>query len=131
MPPGTYTVKLVAGGQELTQPLSVLKDPNATASDADVLAQTSTLADMRKDLESVADMVNSIELVRKQLADLNTTLQGGANAGAVTGGRPLEGSSPSDQLIREVYGPGAGHDAMAVEARLQDHVSGRRRGRVR
>src|SRR5258705_10544403 len=30
VPPGIYTVKLVANGQELAQPLTVLKDPNTT-----------------------------------------------------------------------------------------------------
>ena len=125
MPPGTYTVKLVAGGQELTQPLTVRKDPNAAASDADILAQTATLADMRKDLESVADMVNSIELVRRQLADLNVTLQGSANAGAVKpAADALEKKllAVEDQLIQRRY-TGSGQDTTRWPSRLVSKIT--------
>ena len=34
VPPGTYTVKLTVDGQEFSQPLTVLKDPNAGGNDA-------------------------------------------------------------------------------------------------
>lgn len=70
MPPGTYTVKLTVEGQEFSQPLTVLKDPNAGGSDADVQKQTAMLSDLRKDLESAADMVNQIEIIRAQLNNL-------------------------------------------------------------
>ena len=77
VPPGTYTVKLsVDGGQEFSQPLTVLKDPNAGGSDADIQKQTAMLFDLRKDLETAADMVNQIESVRAQLEDLKLLLRG-------------------------------------------------------
>ena len=82
-PPGTYTVKLIAGGQELTQPLTVRKDPNSGGSDADIQTQTATLRDLQKDLETVADMVNTIEVVRSQLINLIRLTQGGRDAAAV------------------------------------------------
>ena len=69
-PPGTYTVKVLAGGQESTQPLIVRKDPNAGGSDADIQAQTAMLRDLRKDFETACGMVNTIEVVRGQLANL-------------------------------------------------------------
>ncbi len=42
MPPGTYTVKLVVDGKDVSQPqkLVVRKDPNTTGSEADIQAQT-------------------------------------------------------------------------------------------
>jgi len=70
MPPGTYTVKLTVDGHEFSQPLTVLKDPNAGGSDADIQKQTAMLSDLRKDLESAADMVNQIEIIRAQLNNL-------------------------------------------------------------
>ncbi len=70
MPPGTYTVKLTVDGQEYSQPLTVLIDPNAGGSDADIQKQTAMLIDLRKDLESAADMTNQIEIIRAQLNDL-------------------------------------------------------------
>ena len=71
MPPGTYTVKLMVDGQEAgSQSLTVLKDPNDGTSEADINRQTAMLLDLRKDLESAADMVNQIETMRAQLIKL-------------------------------------------------------------
>ncbi len=70
-PPGTYTVKISAGGRELTQPLTVRKDPNSGGTEEDIEAQMRVLFDLRKDLNSAADMVNRIELVRSQIEDLS------------------------------------------------------------
>src|SRR6185503_3320452 len=69
MPPGTYTAKLIVDGQEVgSQSLKVLKDPNDGATEADIQKQTAMLVDLRKDLESAADIVNQIEPMRAQLA---------------------------------------------------------------
>ena len=76
-PPGTYTVKLTVGGQELTQPLTVKKDPSSSGSEADILMQTEMLFELRKDLDSVAGMVNAVETVRRQLDDLSALLKDG------------------------------------------------------
>jgi hypothetical protein len=71
MPPGTYTVKLLVDGQEVgSQPLKVLKDPNAGTTEADVQKQTAMLLDLRKDLEAAADIINQIEPMRAQLNKL-------------------------------------------------------------
>ncbi|MFQ5704327.1 MAG: sialidase [Gemmatimonadales bacterium] len=73
-PPGTYTVTLAIGGQEYTQQLNVLKDPNSEGSDADIAAQTATVTALREDANSAAQMVNRIELVRRQLYDLTAVI---------------------------------------------------------
>jgi len=69
-PPGPYTVKLSAGGRELTQPLAVRKDPNSGGSEAEIDAQMRLLFDLRKDLNDAADSVNKVELVRSQIEGL-------------------------------------------------------------
>jgi hypothetical protein len=66
-PPGTYTVKLSAGGQEFTQPLEVRKDPNSGGVEDDIAAQTRVLLAMRNDLNTAADAVHRIESARVQL----------------------------------------------------------------
>jgi photosystem II stability/assembly factor-like uncharacterized protein len=66
-PPGNYTIKLLVDGQVLSAPLIVKKDPNSAGSEADIAAQIAMLQDVRKDLESGAEMVNKIESVRSQL----------------------------------------------------------------
>jgi len=69
MPPGTYTAKLIVDGQEVgSQSLKVLKDPNDGTTEADIQKQTAMLVDLRKDLESAADIVNQIEPMRAQVA---------------------------------------------------------------
>ncbi len=71
VPPGSYTVKLTVDGQEVgSQSLTVLKDPNDGTTEADIQKQTAMLFDLRKDLESAADVVNQIETMRAQLIKL-------------------------------------------------------------
>ncbi len=70
VPPGTYTVKLTIDGQEFSQPLTVLRDPGAGGSDADIQKQTAMLTELRRDIETAADMVNQIETIRGQLIGL-------------------------------------------------------------
>jgi len=75
VPPGTYTVKLSAGGQELTTPLVVLKDPNSGGSEAGIRAQTELLKEIAARVNESVDMVNRLETVRAQLASLRSTLR--------------------------------------------------------
>jgi photosystem II stability/assembly factor-like uncharacterized protein len=80
MPPGTSTVKLSAGGGELSQTLTVLKDPGSSGTAADIQSQFEMLSDLRKDLESATDAVNQIEAIRAQLYSLTAFLQGDSRA---------------------------------------------------
>ena len=74
-PPGTYTVTLVVGGREYEQELNVLKDPHSEGTEADIGAQTATVRALREDANSAAEMVNRIELIRRQLYDLKAVVQ--------------------------------------------------------
>jgi len=69
-PPGTYTVKLTAGGREFTQPLTVIKDPHSTGTDADIRAQFSLLQSIRDEMLAAGEMVNTVERLRQQIEDL-------------------------------------------------------------
>ncbi len=68
--PGTYTVKLAVDGQEFTQTLEVRKDPSSASSLADIKAQEKMLLALRDDLNTVTDMINQTEWMRKQISDL-------------------------------------------------------------
>jgi len=74
MPPGTYTVKLSAGGQDLTQPLVVRKDPNSGGSEEEIRVQDSLLVDLQSDFVATVGLINQIELVRSQLVTLRSVL---------------------------------------------------------
>ena len=78
MPPGTYTVKLSAAGVGVrVSRLMVIKDPNSEGTEADINTQMAMLFELRKDLESAADMVNQIELIRSQLGTITALLNTG------------------------------------------------------
>jgi hypothetical protein len=62
----------------------VRKDPHSEGSQADIEAQIAMLMDIRSDLETVADMVNQIELIRRQIYDLDAVLEGDTNLRPVT-----------------------------------------------
>jgi hypothetical protein len=76
-PPGTYTVKLASGGRELTQPLTVRKDPNTAGTEADIDAQTRVLFELRRDLNTAVGLVNQAEIVRSQLEGLSRIVDDG------------------------------------------------------
>jgi hypothetical protein len=81
--PGPYTVKLKVGEQELTQDLVVIKDPNSTGTEADIQAQTGMTLELRDDLNTVFDMIDQIEWIRKQIYDLDAILDGNEDAKAI------------------------------------------------
>jgi len=80
--PGNYTVKLSVGNQERSQPLIVKKDPNSDGTESTIASQMEVLRDLRKDLDSGAEMVNQIEFLRAQLYQLSVAVSGDANGAA-------------------------------------------------
>ena len=69
--PGRYTVKLTVDGQSFTQPIEILKDPKIAASVADLDLSVKLQLRLRDDISAAADMVNAIEVMRKQLEDVS------------------------------------------------------------
>jgi photosystem II stability/assembly factor-like uncharacterized protein len=65
--PGHYAVRLTANGVTTTQPLEILKDKEITSSPADLLASTQTQIRIRDDMNTAVDLVNRIEVMRKQI----------------------------------------------------------------
>jgi photosystem II stability/assembly factor-like uncharacterized protein len=71
-PPGTYMVTLEVGGQSYSRELTVLKDPNSDGTMADIMQQTAMAEDIQQDIVTASEMVNRIELIRRQLVDLQS-----------------------------------------------------------
>jgi photosystem II stability/assembly factor-like uncharacterized protein len=74
--PGTYTVRLSVGGQTMTQPVQVLKDPASSGSLEDIRAQGALVHTLATHIDSTADMINTVEAVRGQVASLKLSLAG-------------------------------------------------------
>jgi len=74
--PGRFTVKLTVDGRSSTQPLEVLKDPKIPASQADLDLSVKLQLRLRDNISAAADMVNTIEVMRKQLEDISKAYRG-------------------------------------------------------
>jgi hypothetical protein len=68
--PGKYTVKLTVDGQSQTQPLEILRDPRISTSAADLDLSVRLQLRLRDNISAAADMINTIEVMRKQLEDV-------------------------------------------------------------
>jgi hypothetical protein len=75
-PPGDYSVKIKVGERELSQPVTVLKDPNSGASEEQLREQMALAQDLVEDVNRVVEAINGAELVRGQLGSLRALLAG-------------------------------------------------------
>jgi photosystem II stability/assembly factor-like uncharacterized protein len=80
VPPGTYTVRLSAAGQTLTQSVEVLKDPNSGGSLEGIRTQTLLARSILAALDTTVQMINTLEGVRAQVAALGSALASDAKA---------------------------------------------------
>ncbi len=103
-PPGTYTVVLVVDGEEAgRRPLTVLRDPNSAGSMADILAQKALLDEIVADRNRTADIVNRIELLRRQILDLRPVLEEAGDADEMLDAREvLDAGEALDESLIEV-----------------------------
>jgi len=67
--PGSYQVRITVDGRAFTQPFQVLKDPAVLASEADLRASSAMQVRLRDDITATSNMVNRMEVWRKQLED--------------------------------------------------------------
>ena len=69
--PGTYTVRLTAGGTSVTQPLTVEADPRVTASRADLVQQYELAARTAVEMDRTADALAQVRARLKKGDDPN------------------------------------------------------------
>jgi photosystem II stability/assembly factor-like uncharacterized protein len=67
--PGAYTVRMTVNGRTYRQPLTIVKDPRSTASDADLREQFNLLMRIHEKTTQANDAVRTIRNVKAQLAD--------------------------------------------------------------
>ncbi|MGH9432327.1 MAG: WD40/YVTN/BNR-like repeat-containing protein [Terriglobia bacterium] len=75
-PSGNYTVRLTVNAQTFSQPFTILHDPRASGTHADIEASVKLQLRITHDISNVSDMVNQIEWMRKQLHDVAKMLRG-------------------------------------------------------
>jgi len=74
--PGKYSLRMTVDGQSYTEPVEVLREPESHGSDADLKASLNLQVKVRDDINTVSDMTNQIEWMRRQLEDQGKTLNG-------------------------------------------------------
>ncbi len=74
--PGSYNVRMTANGRTQTGSFDLLKDPLIAASGDDLSASTALQVRIRDDMNETVDMVNRVEVMRKQIEDLLKTHKG-------------------------------------------------------
>jgi len=67
--PGRYQVRLSANGVTRTQDFQVWRDPSLPSPDADLIASTALQVKIRDAINESVDLINRIEILRKQLED--------------------------------------------------------------
>ena len=113
MPPGAYTVKLTVGEKEFSQKLIVKKDPNSAGNEKDIQAQIKLLLEVRNNIEGVADLINPLEWMRKQISDLQPLLMKEKRAESIiAAGKALEKKAISiEDHLYELSRTGRGSDS--------------------
>ena len=92
-PPGTYTVRLTAGGETQSYPFRVKKDPRSDATDADLQEQFKLLIAIR---DKTTEANNAVRIAR------NMRWNVGDRAGKLTGQQQQEFKSIADKMMDSV-----------------------------
>ncbi len=95
--PGKYEARLTVDGQTFTQPLTILMDPHSAGTQADIEASVQMQLRIGKDVDKVSDMVNRIEWMRKQLADVEK-MEGGQEGDK----QMLQDANQMDEKMQDV-----------------------------
>jgi hypothetical protein len=74
--PGSYSVRMTVDGETQTRTFTVLKDPAIPSPDEDIVASTRAQVRIRNGMNRTVDMINRLEIMRKQIEELEA-----ANAG--------------------------------------------------
>ena len=94
--PGTYTVRLIAGGKTLSQPLKVVMDPRVKTPRADLEQQFKLAKSIYDELIHTTDVLHDISELRAQLK-------------ARSSQPPVAGAEPSiESKLDAIAGPAGG-----------------------
>jgi hypothetical protein len=74
VPPGNYTITFEAGDYTSSETIQVVKDPNSDGTLEDIQLQNELMMKMHSDMDTLTNMINKTERVRRQLGDLQATL---------------------------------------------------------
>ena len=94
VPPGRYAVKLTAGGQTLTQPVTVVNDPRVTTPLGDLIAQYALGLRIHDRIDSLVAGLDRVQQAEAQLASWTEWTKGRQEASRIK----TEADSLKDRL---------------------------------
>jgi photosystem II stability/assembly factor-like uncharacterized protein len=116
--PGTYTVRLVTGGEEITAPLRVVKDPRTKHTIADRRAQFDLSLKLVAMLNEMTDVVEKMNAVRAQLDSRAARLPAADTVAA----KLRSGSEAVDVMRRRIVATKEG-GMITGEERLRENLA--------
>ena len=125
VPPGTYTVRVKAGGKQQTTQLTVLRDPKSPGTLQTIQAQVAFSREVLGEIDEVAKMGNALESMRKQTQDLETQLANAASKSAVVDRvKSFEASmSAVEAKMIDLRNTGRSEDAFRQPVQLYEKIS--------
>ena len=120
-------MKIEVDGQEFIQKLYVKKDPKSAGSEADIQAQVKLFLKVRDNLNNLVDMINQIELIRKQIYDFKALLEGDESAiPVINAGKELDEKFIAVEVNlfqMRLTGGTASQDILTLKAKLHTKIS--------
>lgn len=89
-PPGRYTVRVIVDGDTLATDLEVRKDPGTAQTLADIEAQVDLVRRVRESTNAATDLIDEIEVLRKQMDDLRADSTAARVAALMNAARQLD-----------------------------------------
>ena len=110
-------------GQEQRQQLEVRKDPNSEGSEADIAAQIALVRQLRGDHEQVANAVNQLEWIRRQLYDLQAVLADAGRESLIEAAGEVDGTLIAvEEKMIQMKLTGTGQDGVRWPAMLSSRI---------
>ena len=124
VPPGTYTVKVKVGSQELSEQLEVRKDPNYPAADVEIAQGIAATKAVMADVNDAVDQINTVQGVRAQLAQLRDLLKDdpkSADLRAATDSMEKKFTA-QEEYLRQLRSTGRGQDQLRWPMRITEQL---------
>ncbi|HTK29797.1 MAG TPA: hypothetical protein VL309_09615 [Vicinamibacterales bacterium] len=125
--PGRYSVKLVVNGRDAGQPRAIVvkKDPNSTGTEADILAQSRMLGEIRDGMNQAAAAINQAESIRSQIARVLAVAPDDAEGKAVrAAAATLDGKIVAiESRLFNTTATGRGQDMLRLPSQLVEKLS--------
>ncbi|MGE0589035.1 MAG: WD40/YVTN/BNR-like repeat-containing protein [Cyclobacteriaceae bacterium] len=119
--PGKYKARLKIGDTEVTKELEVLKDPNTEGTIESIKEQVTFSLQLRDAMNTVVEMIDRVEWIRKELEELIPTVKNSKLKGELTA--MLDKSVGISGKLYDIHLTGAREDAFRSPIQLYGRLS--------